>query len=305
MAFATAAACSSSTGGTAGPTAASLYAQQYCGIFASCCADAGLPQHPQFCEEAVAGGGAHATYDADAGVACLAALKERQSQPGFCAGLQSPKECDYVFLREAGAPPAVGTLQPGQACSLDTDCAAMPGGSAMCVYETHDVEAGSYETRTCVQTAVGGAGDTPCIGTTNTPSYLVLLRSQGPPPKRGFLCDGSQGLYCSPSTQTCVALSQVGQPCAGYDECVASAYCDFTSGKCAAPVAVGGTCAPATAPPCVSKSYCDPSKLICTAKLSDGAACAIDDSCSSGFCVNGACESSGDIGLSLQFFCGQ
>jgi hypothetical protein len=278
---------------TVGPAdTAGQFADQYCGLIAPCCADAGLSSNGAACHAWLTLAEQQGTYDPAAGKACLAAMQQAQSQPDFCATLGGNlSSCNQVFTSSGGSVP------PGGACMRDSDCTPAPGGSATCFTQFNVVDGGSNETRTCVQTTTGKAGDTPCIGDVN--GDITDYSWQGTPPRQAVLCDAARGLYCDTTTHACAAFKSPGAACSSDTECGPEAYCSFQSGGsvCAARAPAGSSCAGGVQ--CDASSYCDPATQACIAALASGSTCSTNDQCQSKQCVNGKCGGSSNLGLWL------
>lgn len=284
-------ACSSSSG-----SGASGFVQQYCALFEPCCAAAGLSTTGVHCQDLASSATASDGYDAAAGQACLTAAQAEQAAGTFCTTLGDDiPQCSQVFQASGG------TAQPGQPCQQDSDCARGAGGGATCFDQFSFVDGGTSQTETCIQTSPGQAGDGPCIGTKNGGETIYSWSGQGSPPTQAVVCDVSAGTTCDGTTQKCVALVAVGQPCTSDGACVPSAYCAFagTSAQCAARLPDGASCAQAPTG-CQTTSTCDAATSTCKPLLDNGAACTTGEQCQSSSCVNGACGGGlADIGLDL------
>ncbi len=290
-----AAACSSSGGGSSASTS-SQFVQQFCALLAPCCADAGLPSNGQQCTSLLDALTSQASYDAAAGQACLGALQQASSQPGFCSGTMNEPACQQVF---GGG--AAGTARPGQACKSDSDCAPAPGGGATCFF-TGTADGGTAQA--CVQTLPGQPGSGPCLGDKTASGASYSWGGTTPLPPQAYVCDPGTGVTCNTTTRKCTALAPTGAPCMTDSDCVAADHCDYSgsgSPACAARLATGASCA-ASSDACASGDYCDMTTQTCAPGLADGAACTSSQPCASGICVNGKCGASGSAGLAL--FCG-
>ncbi|MFL5319647.1 MAG: hypothetical protein ACJ790_08305 [Myxococcaceae bacterium] len=92
----------------------------------------------------------------------------------------------------------------------------------------------------------------------------------------------SQGFWCDSASDTCKAPQQIGSNCSSGStqnpQCVDTAYCDTTQGKCVALPGQGGTCRPGT-PTCATNLYCS-SNNTCQPFLALDAGCnGSDPSC--------------------------
>ncbi len=108
-------------------------------------------------------------------------------------------------------------------------------------------------------------------------------RTCKPPASQGQECYAVQcaeGLYCDGSI--CQALRVEGSNCTGSYQCVEETFCDFNTGRCTAPAAIGA--------PCHDYNGCVPGASCLPGSCPDGNSCFVDADCSS------VCESSG-------FFC--
>jgi hypothetical protein len=287
-------ACSSGSSSTGTAANSGSFADQYCAIIEPCCSATGLSTTGSACHGWVALAAGQGAYDPAAGSACISAMQQAQSSSDFCTTLGgNPPACNQVFKGGTS-----GTVQPGGACMQDSDCAPAPGGSATCFSQFNFGDGGSSETRTCVQTTVGKAGDSPCIGNVNG-SVTEYSWSQGAPPGQGFVCDQSTGLYCDATSHACSAFKSAGAACTSDSECGPNGYCDFASGNCAARLAAGSPCSGASSAQCAASTYCNSSTQVCTASLGNGSACTTSEQCQSNQCVNGQCSGSSNVGLAL------
>jgi hypothetical protein len=285
--------CSSGSGGST--SSLDGFAQAYCSALKPCCAQAGLTMDTSLCAALVEAFSQGSTYDPTTGQACLAAVQQESSAPTFCSMVDTGiPACSQVFSS------ASGTVQGGQPCMQDSDCAKAPGGGAFCFGQFTAADGGSAETQTCVQTMTGKAGDGPCVGTVQGQGTLYSWSAPTPLPAQGFLCANADGLTCDGTTQKCVALSGAGEVCSLDAECLPGDYCAFntTAGQCAARLADGASCASAE-DGCLTTSYCDGGTTTCKPQLATGSACATDQQCASGQCVNQVCGTGDDLGLAL------
>lgn len=240
------------------------------------------------------------TYSVANGQTCLDALQKASTQPGFCsADTTEQSACNGVFL---GPTSSAGSASPGQPCMQDSDCAPASGGGAACLFSTGS-DGGSAEV--CVQTLPGKSGQGPCVGTQS--GSVTSYSLSGAPPSVGYVCNTADGLGCSSTSMTCSPLLPTGQACTADTDCVTSDYCNFAaagSSVCAPRVADGSACGVGGAE-CVATSYCDSTSGTCKPALANGAACSTSGSgapCQSGLCVNGKCG--GSSSLTLALLCG-
>jgi hypothetical protein len=296
LACISAAACTSG-GGSAGTTAtASGFGQQYCSLIQPCCAAAGLPTGETLCNAFAQAAAEKSTYDPVSGQACITGMQQESGSASFCTTLGNDiPACSHVF----GA--SSGTVQPGQPCTGDSQCAPAPGGGATCFSADALVDGGgTTQTQTCIQTTPGKAGDSPCIGTVEGDVTVYTWSGQGAPPTQGVTCAMADGLRCSGSTQQCTPLANPGDPCTTTTDCVTSAYCAISGsgGTCTARLADGSDCVSAPSG-CQTTSYCDPSSHTCMAYVAPGSACTTDQQCQYG-CVNQTCaHGTNNFGLAL------
>jgi hypothetical protein len=251
----------------------------YCALFEPCCAVGGLVSR---CAGRVGAGALAGSYDPSAGEACLAAVRQRQPNPDFCAGRERPTgveldtswaavpECAAVFV------PA-GLTPPGGACASDSDCAAGPNGVAFC-----------FTTGTCVQTS-RSPGDR-CFGDFQRDVLSRALAVYDGATPNVFLCDNDRQLRCDATTRTCVAIQAraVGAACSDNLDCGAANYCPSTTHTCAARLALGAACTESAE----CQGVCDLTSQRCANALPSGAACSGDVGlCGTGNCISGQCSS--------------
>jgi hypothetical protein len=267
-------------GGSAPATNLGAFADDFCGLIEPCCAADGLSTSGVSCHAFITLLAGQGTYDATQGQACITAIQQESTSPTFCSSdiNMSIPSCSAALGNQSGG----GQVQPGQPCNASTDCAppSTPGGSAACL-------------TTCIQLETGNAGDTPCVG--NMTATGTSYGLSGTAPQLAYLCSIPNGSACDTTTNTCVPLKAVGQPCTSDEECVAGAYCPFTAAtsQCAARLADGQPCTANDM--CQTTSFCDTTAGTCKALSPIGAACTSGLTCVGGTCSNGKCTS----GLSL------
>ena len=292
----------SSSGGGGGSDSQS-FINEFCGLYAPCCAKVNKPTDGATCRALYGGLLGAQQYDAAKGSACLSELRALSSTPTFCDGSATGASSCKGAFKESGS----GTKQPGEDCLKDGDCAPSAEGSVNCASSYSS----SAQTKSCQVELEGKAGDTPCISTRdgNTTSYTSTSSSGGDagptrPAAKGYVCDVAKGVYCSSKTKACVPIQEVGAPCEGFDTyaCVKAAFCDYASKKCVARRAIGEDCANNSLA-CAEKTNCDPQTKKCIKGLDDGAVCTTSTQSASRACVNGKCNASGG-GDSTQFLCG-
>jgi hypothetical protein len=234
-------------------------------------------------------------FDPTATDACLAAMKQAQSEPDFCSTLGSAATvCDAVFASS----PTSGSVPAGGPCQHSADCATPPGASASCFADPFDKNASP----TCHQLLRGKAGDAPC----SQEAYGGVTSSEGGHvPATSYTCQGFDGVYCNFKTSTCEPFLSTGQACdLNGDDCGPYATCrtagysaDMTTllTACVPNQGAGGRCEPTgTDPnfiPCDFRTTrCRASTQTCVAFLPAGSPCQSDDQCE-GACKAGVCAS--------------
>jgi hypothetical protein len=271
---------------------ASGFAASYCQLIQPCCAMASLRTDGQQCQLFFGLVGGQATYNKQAGEACLAEARAAASKPDFCTKLDNaePSVCDQVFG-------GTGKKQPGETCNDSDECAPSTEGSVQC---ESNFSIGGNEVRKCQVVVKGKEGDKPCVGTQEGNFTSGNVNLDDVPPK-GYLCHVAEGLRCDTSTDTCTKLKAVGEACLGNSECVRTAFCEGTTDKCTDRKAIGATCMPSFAnEECVAGAWCSETARMCAAQVADGGACTEDDECKSGNCANDKCDKGlGDFGLAL------
>ena len=275
-------ACSGRAPNVVDLAAARQFVTAYCNLFLPCCRDEGLPASVNEClryHDAVASA---LPFDAAIGESCLAKARNAAKESTFCT---SPPLCDDAFMLPNG------TVPPGQPCMLGNQCAAPPGGQAIC----------NLDTNTCTELTPGKLGQQPCAGTVDSFTTYFNDLPGGPlhgGPLHAFLCQISDGLYCDSYTLQCTAIATTGQPCGGFpfSMCVAGDYCfppldnsggPGAPGSCAPLLANGAPCA--STPECLPLLYCDPTSMTCNPQVAYGSACTVDAQCLTGVCTNGSC----------------
>lgn len=288
-------ACSSGGGSAANATG---FESEFCNLIGPCCAGAGLHANATQCEAVINAFTGSAPYNATAGQACIDGLQKESNAGTICKNVGNDvPSCNQVFAGSGG-----GSVQPGGACTKNSDCASSGSGSVTCFDSTTFLDGGgSTSTRTCVQEQTGKAGDSPCIGTRsgNVTTYSWF---NGAPPGVAYICDLANGSHCDGTTNKCVALAQTGQACTNQGDCTSADYCAFQDGgqSCEPRIPNGGAC---TSYPdgCQSGSSCKSN--VCTAGLPNQAPCSQSLDCASGSCVNGACSGNGSSSFGLGLYC--
>jgi hypothetical protein len=287
----------SCSGGSGTATGKDDFIAKYCAEFSPCCAKAGRPTDGAACR-AVLGALAPPNYDPAAANECLTEVHAAASSPTFCdnSSNASGPSCNKVFSA------AGGTLQPGEPCTQDQECAPSAEGKAACA----TLFKNGTEIRKCQVQIAGKPGDSPCAGTVD--GNITYFNGSGTAtdiPPRAYLCDVAMGVYCDSTSGGCIAIGQIGDTCSGGGSyvCVKAAYCDSTMRTCVARKVVGDSCN-AFSDQCSAGNYCDEVTLKCTVTLAEGAACTSSRACASGSCVNSKCAKSGSNDFGLALLCG-
>ncbi len=286
----------SSNGSVAGDR--DSFIAQLCQQYMPCCAKAGKPADGAQCRAFYGAFAASNNYDPAAGSACLSEVKAAAASPTFCDNATSTNvspSCGKVFPASGG-----GSKKPGETCAQDNECASSTEGPVECRSLFKD----GATIKKCQVQIAGKAGDTPCLGTVD--GNITSYNSSGDTDilPRGYLCNVKDGLRCDSTTDKCVAIAKVGEPCEGFGSnlCTDDAFCDTTQKKCVARKAVGEMC---TSDQCVEGAYCNTTTRLCTASLAVGAACKSSSECITRSCVNGACAKSGSgTDFTTAFLCG-
>lgn len=285
-----------SCGGGAG--SAGEFFGAYCDFFKPCCAMAKLPSDGKQCRIFFGAFGSSSSYNAQAGQACLDALKARSGNADFCINSSDEPACETVFDEMGGT---AGTKAPGQTCSGNADCARSAAGKVEC----QSVFSGGAEIRKCQVQPRGTEGQKPCAGTVegSTTSYVS---SGDDVPAQAYLCYVADGLHCDFRSTTCVKFKAVGEMCLSSSDCARSTYCDSASENCANRKSLGAACTSSVfnTGECADGAYCGEMTKTCTGQLGNGAACTNGNQCKSTDCVNGACKGDIPANIGLSFLCG-
>jgi hypothetical protein len=263
------------------------FVDTFCGEFAKCCAQAGLPSNGNFCHLMMSGG----SYNSQAGDACLAEMKSQVAAGTFCASQDSSSVCQSVFSSPGGG------KKPGEDCNIDSDCAPSSNGKVVCA----SLYVNSAFIHKCQVQVQGKVGDTPCAGTKDGDFFLSSGGETDIAPS-AIVCNTADGVQCK--SGTCVALAAVGATCGSTLDCVRSAFCPVSAGKCAVRVAAGSACASGDDDECLDGNYCASGTKMCTAKGANGAACTTMNMCQSNNCPVNTCESNGLDTFGLALLCG-
>jgi hypothetical protein len=270
------------------PSPAEEFAQDYCALLMPCCKQAGLSSDPSSCEMLFGWAASQAKFNESKANACLASMRAAASTPEFCSmNYDDEGACDDVFASQGG------TTKPGGTCDMDSDCASSSQGEGACMsyYE------GDVRRTACMIMTDGNPGDGPCVATREG-NVTWYSSGDAAPPALGYVCDQGKGTYCDSSTKKCEALVAVGGPCTYGTPCVAGAYCETSEGTCQPSLPAGSACT--NDDQCGEKHYCDE---FCKAQLPAGSPCTSSDQCQGGWCTNDKCEGSDNIGL--LFVCGE
>lgn len=272
----------SGSGGSAGPIPetefASRYAQIFCDALNRCCAQAGYAHGDETtCKaEATFKKSTYGSYQPQAGGECIQALTQVLSGCPTLAALTTSaalEPCNRVYAGQA----------PGQPCGFADECVPGPAGTTtVCLVEP------SGNSSRCAHVVHARAGD-PCYATADSTGHGDVVIASG----NGGVCFTSDGLYCAPDGH-CASLVGVGGACNGLPVCVASAYCDDASGKCALLQPLGAPCTSSMLGPgeCVSGTTCDDVTNTCITPRPVGAACQDDGECAGFNCQQGKCSAS-------------
>ena len=269
-----------------GKSDAEKFADSYCGEFAKCCAQAGLPSDGSVCRLLMSGG----SYNSQAGNACLAEMKSQVAAGTFCTSQGSSSACDNV----SGS--GSGSKKPGETCNVDGDCASSSDGKVACA----SVYVNTTFINKCQVQVAGKVGDA-CAGTQDGDVFLSSSVDATDVAPRIVVCNTSDGIQCK--SGTCAALAVTGASCGSTLDCVRSAFCN-PAGNCAVRVAAGSACASGDDDECTDGNYCASGTKMCTAKGANGAACTKANMCQSSNCPSNTCQSNGLDNLGLTLLCG-
>jgi len=180
-------------------------------------------------------------YDADKAGECIDSITTASCAfTGFRGEASNP--CQETFA---------GTVAANGACTIDFECASQG---------------------ICVQTDPNCDSDLMCCpGTCRAATPTVPLGGDC----TNANCDYTG--YCSSATNKCTApLTTAGASCDEFDACANPMYCDLfaTTPTCVTAAARGATCDPMSLIPCAdSRDYCDATTMKCTANVAVGQAC--------------------------------
>jgi hypothetical protein len=265
------------------------YAQALCTSLQHCCSENAVSYDYNACTAGweasiatlLASPTASGNYSPQFATQCVAlvsaaAAASCQAVPGSLSAARDT--CQLIF---AGQTPL------GGACTASSQCAPVDGGVVQCAAVPGDAGMGGQlplssppsdaatfgtgaDIPVCVLLTMPDAGGMPCAlpGVDGGPKTDVCLAS---------------GLYCDPSSLTCVPFAQMGGTCdeSSITSCAAGAYC------------LAGTCTPTLPPgsPCTDPAECDFTSVCdvagsktCILRLLPGAPCTADFQCSVGVC---------------------
>jgi hypothetical protein len=267
------------------------FADTYCSEIAKCCAQADI----------TGGDGTLCRWAMSSGVsnidACLTELNAEVADGTFCTYLGNPPNATAASSACAEAV-RHGSKKPGESCVTDSDCAASDLGPVSCASAYVN---GDFIDKCQVQIP-GRAGDSPCLGTRDG-DMTSSTDPAGDVAPQGYICDTADGVVCKGGA--CTALTAVGGSCGSSYECVRTAFCDSSQGKCAAKVSIGDACVGKADDECEG-GYCDSQggTKQCAAKVANGAACSDGSMCISDNCVDGSCKPGIFDSFGLGLLCG-
>lgn len=280
-----------STVGCGGKSKEESFADTYCAEVLKCCTQAGLSGgQGSLCRMGMAGG----VTNIDA---CLTEMHAEVADGSFCTYLGNPPTATAASAACA-APVRHGNKKPGEDCIVDSDCAVSTLGPVVCAGAYVD---GDFINKCQVQIP-GKAGDSPCLATRegNMTSSAGQTTDVAP---QGIVCDSADGVVCQ--RETCVALTTVGGTCGASSECVRTAFCESSQGKCTTRLAIGRSCPGRDDDECEG-GYCadQGGERTCAPRLLNGAVCTQDSMCTSDNCIEGSCKPSLFDAFGLGFLCG-
>jgi hypothetical protein len=255
-------------------------------------------------------------YDAARGAACAAAI--RAASCDALDSVERSRDCQRAL---------VGTVETGEACAADDECAtgscsaARPGGTcpgqcvavaaagAACDDDEEcgqgNVCAGIPGATVCAPRSAPGAEGQPCGNDLSCQPGLFCAGAPGASTRcdrrggAGQPCDDdlpcAVGLVCAGGrlgARTCISVAAAGAPCTPSTVSGVDSVCPLGT-VCAA---ASSTCVvqPAMGEGCASggpscvEGWCDPATSRCEAWAAAGAPCTTPDQCRSGLCVPAA-----------------
>jgi hypothetical protein len=280
--------CSKSDNGPS-PTFAQSMASSFCGALHSCCDTAKYAYDDSSCNaqlvnlfqsfyEPVNHG--NVIYDPSVQGACQQAFADRESkcQDKYDAGLIATDAGNADPIAAACFGLLKGTIQPGQPCTFDGECAVPnPETAGSCQFDGTPNAPNPNQT-VCFTTTFGAPPGSQC--------------NEGSPHYQTIGCDGSQGfcttLIGAEGAGTCQGFAANGAACSfgGPNPQVcnpATSYCDFTTMKCTPIPGAGQACPQGQ---CTQGAYCDQTvnPATCAAQKPEGSPCQQPNECTSGNC---------------------
>src|SRR4051794_15968488 len=157
-----------------------------------------------------------------------------------------------------------GEVRVGSPCMSPMECRQPRGAAVPCTPEAPNTTKGhcTLVPPPPAPPVIGKSGDA-CSTTCRTSATDGCAAVEGLP--TGGACLLADGLVCDAATHVCVAVPQVGEPCA--PACAIDGYCD-AQGKCQTKTADGScagaldACTDASLCAC-GEATCDPSKFVC------------------------------------------
>jgi len=260
-------------------------------MVAACCVTGGFVQSDAetSCTNWLLKGGVSA--DASLRAACLAEMQSLAGSP-TCV----PDRIDLSDPCYQAKFITSGSHQPGESCTVDSDCAGAPGTISRCGGDPDVTKVGHA---VCIRMKPGKAGDHTCLGNASAGivtyfAFYDYVNDQAV--STGYYCNNDDGLFCNPSSdataRACTAYLPDGSGCNSSQWC-ASGICQTAAqvdaggnaGTCAVRSTIGGTCNLGAI--CDSISVCDESvagNYVCVARSPAQATCGNNDDCMSGNC---------------------
>jgi hypothetical protein len=213
-------------------------AHAVCESFGSCCSKASFTFDSTNCVAARTAeyqqiwgtdSSANSTYDAQAAGDCLAAFKA-VAQCGQAEG-SGNDSCEKIL---------VGKLAAGQPCVSSAECAKPANGDASCSDANGTKTCQVYQSTPVTRGTEGQACSTDCADANSCSIFSSPGSAPGTTPMALVACYRSEGLFCDAGT--CGKLKALGQTCAGFNSCVAGAFCDNSTSRCTAPHPNGAVC---------------------------------------------------------------
>ena len=208
--------------------------------------------------------------------ACVQSIADREAQ---CADdLLLPISHDFG-KPDPCADLLIGSIEPGDACAVNAECARQPGVPSSFV--------------SCIDPKYAGI-----TGATGTICYRVRYDAQ-----IGEACgrNGAERTFCDPLTSVCdsgvcIPYIALGGACTLGGCQPSSAFCDLTKKVCVPAIEEGGTCGGDLACNSDHVLSCDEATSTCVPiTLTDGSLCDQQSSCARGqSCLSGICRTVGE-----------